>query len=49
LTGGIDPPYLASALGVTDAQTAVPLGIWPLVPVGQETGWAPDPVWTLRR
>jgi hypothetical protein len=27
---------------------ALPPGKEPLVPIGQEAGWAPEPVWTQR-
>jgi hypothetical protein len=27
---------------------ALPLGKGPPVPIGQEAGWAPEPVWTQR-
>jgi len=32
-----------------DAPAALPPGKDPLVPVGEEAGWAPEPVWTLCR
>jgi hypothetical protein len=25
-----------------------PAALYPLVPIGQEDGWAPEPVWTQR-
>jgi len=32
--------------GQLHAPTALPPGKEPLVPIGCETGWAPEPVWT---
>jgi hypothetical protein len=29
------------------ASTALPLNKEPSVPIGEEGGWAPEPVWTL--
>jgi hypothetical protein len=32
--------------GQLHAPAALPAGKEPLVPIGQEAGWAPEPVWT---
>jgi hypothetical protein len=32
--------------GQLHAPAALPLGKEPLVPIGQEAGWAPEPFWT---
>jgi hypothetical protein len=46
--------FLTSALlggesGQLHAAVALPPGKEPLVPIGYEAGWAPEPVWTLLR
>jgi hypothetical protein len=46
-SGGTIPPFFTSALGVSD-QFHAPAAL-PPVPIAQEAGWAPEPVWTLWR
>jgi hypothetical protein len=35
--------------GGVHSPAALPLGKEPLTPIGWEAGWAPEPVWTMRR
>jgi hypothetical protein len=46
--GGISPTHLRPLhqMGVSSQRHAP--GIWPPVPIVQEAGWAPEPVWTHR-
>jgi hypothetical protein len=50
--GDIAPPFLTSALDGGSqlyAPEALSPGKEPPVPIGQEAGWAPEPVWMLSR
>jgi hypothetical protein len=52
--GGIDPTHLRPEhlMGVSGQHHApaalYPRGKDPAVPIGEEAGWAPEPVWTQR-
>jgi hypothetical protein len=51
-SGGIAPPLLTSALDGGEWSPSRPGHFTseetvPPVPIGQEAGWAPEPVWTL--
>jgi hypothetical protein len=53
VTGGIAPNFLTPALeggewSASHPGRALPPGKEPPVPIVQEAGWAPEPVWTQR-
>jgi hypothetical protein len=46
--GGSSYSFLTSALDGVSRQRHAPAALYPLVPIGQEAGWPPEPVWTQR-
>jgi hypothetical protein len=40
------PRHWMEVSGQLHAPAALPPGKGPLVPIGQEAGWAPEPFWT---
>jgi hypothetical protein len=41
-------PFLNSALDGGECSPSLPAALYPPVQIGQEAGWAPEPVWTQR-